>query len=105
MADINEVKIRGRVISELELASANGTQVLNFVVVTNRIYKKKNGEKVDEVTFHPMVAWGIMADVISESFSKGDTIMLYGRLREDKWVDKEGNKRNKMKVVVEGIEQ
>jgi len=105
MSDINEVKIKGRIVSDLNLIEVNNSVVLNFIIVTNRLYKKTSGETVDEATFHPVVAWGVMAEEIHGQFLKHDTITVFGRHKTDNWIDKDGNKRNRLKIVVEGYEK
>jgi len=38
--------------------------VVNFTLATNRTYKNKNGEKVEEAEFHRCVAYNQLADII-----------------------------------------
>jgi Single-stranded DNA-binding protein len=55
----------------------------------------------DEVNFIGCIAWGKTAENINQYFQKGSPILVEGRIKVDQWEDKEGQKRTKMKVLVE----
>jgi single-strand DNA-binding protein len=86
---------------ELRCISSNGreTYVVNFTVAVSREYYKNNGDKDKITTFVPCEAWDSGAEVIGESFKKGDPVMIEGSLRNDSW-EKDGVKHNTMKVRV-----
>lgn len=64
------------------------------------VNKQRKGKK--EVMFVDCTAFGKSADNINKFFQKGDGILIEGELSLDSWTDKEGNKRSKHKVVVNG---
>jgi single-strand DNA-binding protein len=103
MGDENAIILKGRVAGGVFLNDANGTSVINFILVTNRIYKKKNGEKVDEATYVPIEAWGVVAEDAHKVLENKKTVLINGRLKQDRWKDKEGNDRSKLKVVIENF--
>lgn len=56
--NLNLVQICGRLTKKPEARTTqNGTVVATFSVATNRIYKNRDGEKVEEVEFHNVTAW------------------------------------------------
>lgn len=79
--------------------SGKQTAVVNFTVATSREYTKANGEKDKVTTFVPCEAWDSGAEVIGNSFKKGDLVFIEGSLRNDSW-EKDGVKHNSMKVRV-----
>lgn len=75
------------------------TTVVNFTVATSREYTKANGERDKVTTFVPCEAWDTGAEIISESFKKGDLVMVEGSLRNDSW-EKDGVKHSTLKLRV-----
>lgn len=86
---------------ELRVVSTNGkqTSVVNFTVAVSREYTKANGEKDKVTTFVPCEAWDTGAEIISQSFKKGDLVLVEGSLRNDSW-EKDGVKHNSLKIRV-----
>jgi len=75
------------------------TSVVNFTIAVSRDYTKTNGEKDKITTFVPCEAWDTGAEIIGESFKKGDLVLVEGSLRNDSW-EKDGIKHNSLKVRV-----
>lgn len=86
---------------ELRVVNTGGkqTSVVNFTVATSREYTKSNGEKDKITSFINCEAWDSGADVIGESFKKGDLVLIEGSLRNDSW-EKDGVKHSSLKVRV-----
>lgn len=86
---------------EVRVVTINGkqTSVVNFTVAVSREYTKANGEKDKVTTFVPCEAWDSGAEIIGDSFRKGDLVMVEGSLRNDSW-EKDGVKHNSLKVRV-----
>jgi single-strand DNA-binding protein len=68
--------------------------VCEFGLAINRKYKDK-----EEVTFVDIVAWGKTGETIQKFLKKGDPIFINGRLTFESWEDRQGNKRNRLKVT------
>jgi single-strand DNA-binding protein len=49
-------------------------------------------------------AWGKQGELISKYLSKGSPAMFEGRLRFDSWESKTGEKRSKLRVVVDNVQ-
>jgi single-strand DNA-binding protein len=75
------------------------TTVVNFTVATSREYTKSNGEKDKITSFIACEAWDSGAEVIANSFKKGDLVLIEGSLRNDSW-EKDGVKHSTLKVRV-----
>jgi single-strand DNA-binding protein len=86
---------------EMRVVNTNGKQtaVVNFTVAVSREYTKSNGEKDKVTTFVPCEAWDSGAEIIGQSFKKGDLVLVEGSLRNDSW-EKDGVKHNSLKVRV-----
>jgi len=102
MVDLNKVLLIWRITSDLELKKLweSGTSVVNFTIATNRVYKKTDGTKIEETEFTRCVAFGSLADMMSQYLSKGRKVYVEWRLRTRQWEDQAGNKRFTTEVVV-----
>lgn len=100
---LNEVTIAGTMTRDPEVSyTPKGTAVAKLSLAINRTWKDDDNVKHEEVTFVDCEAWGRTAEIIEEFTGKGHTILIQGRLKLDTWDDKTtGQKRSKMKVVVE----
>lgn len=95
--------IRGNLTRDPEVRTvtigSKQTSVVNFTVATSREYTKANGEKDKVTTFVPCEAWDSGAEIIAESFKKGDLVLVEGSLRNDSW-EKDGVKHSTLKLRV-----
>lgn len=73
--------------------------VVNFTIAVSREYTKASGDKDKVTTFINCEAWDSGAEVIAESFKKGDLVMVEGSLRNDSW-EKDGVKHSTLRVRV-----
>jgi single-strand DNA-binding protein len=106
MASFNKVILMGNLTRDPELrVTPKGTAVCQLGLAVNSTYKDKEGNTKEEVTFVDIDVFGRQAEVIAKYMSKGRPILVEGRLKQDSWDDKKtGEKRNKMKVVLENFQ-
>jgi single-strand DNA-binding protein len=60
-----------------------GKQVTNLSVATSRSWNDGNGNKVDETTWFRVSVWNGQAASCEKYLSKGDPVLVIGRLRPD----------------------
>jgi single-strand DNA-binding protein len=98
---VNNITILGNITRDPELRfTPSGTAVVSFGLAVNRnIQNKKSGEWQTEVDFFNVTAWYKLAENCAESLGKGDRILVSGRLSQDSWEDKEGQKRSTVKII------
>lgn len=105
MASYNKVLLMGNLTRDVQLKSTSGGQsVAEIGLALNRKYKTKDGQDREEVTYVDCECWGPRAEVIAKYFSKGKPIFIEGRLKLDQWESKEGEKRSKIRVVIENFQ-
>ena len=93
---MNNVNIIGRITNDLEIrVVGNDLKVLSFSVA----YNQRRGEK-EEVSFFEITAWGKQAEIIATYFKKGHRIAVSGRLKQDRYTDKDGNNRSRVTIVL-----
>lgn len=101
MSSYNKVILMGNLTRDPEERDAGGTTVAALGIAASRKYRTRDGEDREEVCFVDCEAWGKTAEVICKYFQKGKPILIEGRLKLDQWESQAGEKRSKLKVVVE----
>ena len=93
------------IVADPELKfSSSGMAWVKFRGVTKERVRSADGTWTDgRTTFIDIVAFGKEAENLTESASKGDTVILSGKLEQDNWTDSEGNKRNGYRIVADEI--
>jgi single-strand DNA-binding protein len=105
MAKLNKVFLMGNLTRDVELRYVpSGAAVASFGIAINRKWKSADGEVKEEVIFVEVSMFGTRAEVIAQYFAKGNPIFIEGRLKFQQWEDKDGGKRNALKVVAENFE-
>ena len=105
MPNFNKVYLMGNLTRDPEMRTTpSGTSVCQFGMAVNRNYNNSNGERQEETTFVDIEAWGRQAETISKYVNKGNPLFVEGRLKLDTWENNEGEKRSRMKVVLEVFE-
>ena len=94
---INLVAFQGNLVRSPEFADTRGdTEIINFTIASSRKYKDK-----EDTTFVDCTAYGKTAENIGKFFDKGDPIAIAGRLSQNNWEDRDGNKRSKIYITVD----
>ena len=95
----------GRSTSTLQVKTIESTQsaVVNFTLATNRKYKNKEGNVLEDAEYHRCVAYGNTAEVLGKYLTKWKRIYLEGRLRTRKWQDTEWHDRFSTEVIIDNF--
>ena len=70
-------------------------------IANNRVYTS-NGEKVQEVSYFDIEVWGVVAENCAKYLSKGNGIIVEGRLKQDRW-EKEGKTQSRVRIVAMNV--
>lgn len=106
MAGEPQVTIIGNVAGEPQLRfSPGGVAVLNFTVAnTPRNKDRQSDQWVDgETMWVRVTAFKRDAELAAESLEKGTRVIVTGRLSQESWETKEGEKRTSLKLVADEI--
>lgn len=103
MTASNDVTIIGNLTRDPELRFlTSGTALTNLGIACNRRYQKNN-EWVEDTSFFDCVIWRDQAENVAESLTKGDRVIISGRMEQRTWETDEGDKRSKVEIVVDEI--
>lgn len=90
----------GRITRDVELRyTASGKAVCDLGVAIN----ERRGEK-EETLFLDVTCWDKTAEFCNSYLSRGRLVLIDGRLQMEKWTDKEGNVRSKIKLVCNNLQ-
>jgi single-strand DNA-binding protein len=99
MSSLNQVSLIGNVGKKPELRFASsGYAVARFSVATDDAWIDKAGERQQRTQWHRIVAWGGLADTVSEHLDGGRQVHVQGVLRTRNWTDANGVKRSTVEV-------
>ena len=110
MQDLNKVILIGRLTRDLGADERsfgylqNGTcKAVVSIAVNNS--KKTDGKWVDEASYFDVVIWGKTAENLKPYLTKGQQIAVEGRLKQDRWQDKQtGNNMSRVIINAESVQ-
>jgi single-strand DNA-binding protein len=105
MAIGNSVDLVGNITRDPELRfTPGGMAVAQFGLAVNRRRQDRNtNEWKEETSFFDVVAYGTLAENVSESLARGSRVLVQGRLEQRSWETQDGDKRSKIEVVADEI--
>jgi len=102
---VNKVILYGNLTRDPELkALPSGSQVTNFSVATNRVWKDKDGNRQESADYHNIVVFGRQAETVAQYLKKGSGAYVEGRLQTRSWEDQDGKKNYRTEVVADRVQ-
>lgn len=102
---MNKIILLGRLTRNPEVrysSGENSTAISRFTIATNRKYVKENDEvKAD---FFNCTAFGKQGEFVEKYLKQGTKVLLSGRVQNDNYTNREGQKVYSVQIVVEEIE-
>lgn len=96
---INQVILMGRLTRDPEQrTTTSGKTIVSFSIAVDR------GGQDDEADFFNINAWEKLGDLVMQYLGKGRRVLVQGRLRQDRWDDKEtGKKQSRIEVTATDV--
>lgn len=105
MMRMNRVMLVGNLTRDPVLRKTPaGAACADLSIAVNDSYTGKDGKTQETACFVDVVAWEKQAQACSEFLHKGAPVFVEGRLLYEQWEDKEGQKRNKIKVRADRVQ-
>lgn len=99
MNNLNRVIINGNLTTDCKLEyGKSGTAYGGFCIAVHSS-EKKDGEWVDVSSFFEVKAFGKLFESQHPYLSKGANVTVEGKLKQENWETKEGEKRHKIVIV------
>ena len=100
---LNKIMLIGNLGKDCETRfTTSNVSVTSFTMATTSSYKGKDGNWVNETTWHNIVSFNL-SDYFKDNLKKGKKFYVEGRLSKRDYTDKEGIKRYMTEVVTEKI--
>lgn len=100
---LNKILLIGNLGNDAETKfTTNNQGVTSFSLATTHSYKGKDGNWVNETTWHNVIAWNL-PDFLKDGLKKGKKFYVEGRLAKRDYTDKEGVKRYVTEVISEKL--
>ncbi len=95
----NHVQLIGRLGANPEVKVLNnGNKRVRFSIAVSQSYTSKSGEKIKDVQWHSVVAWGNLATIAERLLQKGSHVTIDGKLMKRVYTNKEGQKLSSTEV-------
>lgn len=99
---VNKVILIGNLGADPEVRTAGPTVVGKLRVATSS--RVKEGDQwVDRTEWHHVVCFGKTAENVGRYLAKGRQVYVEGRLRTNKWQDKEGKDRYTTEIIADEV--
>jgi single-strand DNA-binding protein len=100
---LNKVLLIGRLTRDPVIRYLpSGTPVAEFGIVWNRRFKTGEEWK-EESHFFDIKAYGNLAEDLAGRLSKGYTVVVEGRLSQERWTGQDGKTYSRVRVVAESV--
>lgn len=83
--------------------TSTGRKLSNLRLATSRRWTNKDGTKGEETTWHRVVAWGKLAEIVEKYVTKGRQVYVEGRISNRSYETDDGQKRYITEVVAEQV--
>lgn len=91
-------------IGQIKFHTSNGGNVIcNFCVATGSSYRDKQGNRIDETTWHNCVAFSKIAEIMQKYCSKGKKVYIEGQTKHETY-EKDGDTKYITKVIVNTLQ-
>jgi len=100
---LNKVMLIGNLGKDCETRfTTNNVSVTSFTMATTNSYKGKDGNWIDETTWHNVTCFNL-SDYFKENLKKGKKFYVEGRISKRDYTDKDGIKRYSTNVISEKL--
>lgn len=101
---LNRATIIGNVGSHPNIRTAGDQKVASFNVATTEKFKGKDGNMVESTEWHSIVIWGKLAEVAEKYVTKGTQVFVEGKIKTEKYTDKEGNEKYVTRILASSLQ-
>ena len=88
--------VQGNLTRDAEVRQVGQSSVASFGLATSRRFKKQDGTDGEETEFHDIELWN--NNGVYPYLTKGQSVLIQGEIRTDRWQDQNGQQREKKKI-------
>jgi single-strand DNA-binding protein len=103
---VNKVILVGNLGADPETRSTpGGTTVTNIRIATSETWKDKtSGASQERTEWHRVALFGRLGEIAAEYLRKGSQVFIEGKLRTNKYQDKQGNERFSTEIIADNMQ-
>ena len=99
---MNKIILMGRLVRDPEISSStSGTTFARYSIAVDRKFKKEGEPTAD---FFNCTSFGKQAEFVERYLKKGTKIVVSGRLENNNYTNKDGQKVYDVRIMVEDVE-
>ncbi len=96
----NSITIAGNLTRDPEVRfTPSGKATARLSVAVNENWNGPDGQRKESVSYFDVVVWGMPAEHAAQSLSKGQEVLVTGRLAQRGWETPENEKRSKVEIT------
>lgn len=98
---LNQATICGHLGRDPEVRyTAGGDPIASISVATTEKWTDKaSGERREQTEWHSVTIFGRLAEIAGQYLKKGSLVLVQGKIKTEKWTDKNGIERYTTKIV------
>ena len=97
---MNRIILLGRLVRDPEIRYTSTNKVVcQFTIAVDRPFPNQDGQR--EADFVPIVIWGKQAEVCGNNLSKGQRVLVEGRLQIRSYEGKDGSQKYVTEVIAD----
>lgn len=98
----NRVQLIGNLGADPEVTEiSSGNKIAKINIAINNYYRNKKGDYVEDTQWVQVKAFGKVAERFEKVLSKGTQVVIEGRLSNNHWEDKDGNKHYDTDIIAD----
>ena len=102
---VNKAILLGFVGNQPEIRSTQtGSMIASFSLATSESWKDKDGNRQEKVEWHNISVFGNAVKIVESYVKKGSKLYIEGKIKTDKYKDKNGKDAYSTKIVVQGYD-
>lgn len=104
MESLNRIELKGRV-GNVRVVAVGSSEVIHFSLVTDIMYKTRDGVATSEVSWHSVTAWPGKNVCDFSTITKGAPLHVVGRMKYQKYTTSDGVERDSSEVIANLVEK
>lgn len=103
--DINTVTVSGNLTRDPEVRNlpGSGTAVCSLRIAHNERFKDASGEWADRAAYFDVTVWSGLGEWMGRNLTKGQKVVVSGRLRWREWEAPNGDKRQAVDITADSV--
>lgn len=102
---MSQITVQGNIGKDPEIKFVGDLAITKFSLAETPRVKNKSTEQWEdgETIWFNVAFFGKQAEAVIDSYVKGETVLLIGKLKQSNYTDKSGEKKSSLEIIGESI--